>query len=62
MYESESTKRVQMIARVALVWAAILVVRLIHLQIISHGEFVRLAQQQHAGDENDGRQNDGKLQ
>jgi cell division protein FtsI (penicillin-binding protein 3) len=47
MYESESTKRVQMIARVALVWAAILVVRLIHLQIISHGEFVRLAQQQH---------------
>src|SRR5579885_3681046 len=47
MYELESTRRVQVLARVALAWAAILILRLVHLQIISHAEFERLAQQQH---------------
>ena len=41
-----ATKRVRMLARLAIVWAALIVARLIQLQIVQHGEFTRLARQQ----------------
>jgi cell division protein FtsI (penicillin-binding protein 3) len=39
-------KRVHMLARVAFVWAVLIACRLIQLQIVQHGEYKRLAQQQ----------------
>jgi cell division protein FtsI (penicillin-binding protein 3) len=41
-----ATKRVHMLARLAFVWAALIACRLIQLQIVQHGEFKKLAQQQ----------------
>src|ERR1700737_1123486 len=41
-----ATRRVYMLARLAFVWAVLIVGRLIQLQIIQHGEYQRLAQQQ----------------
>ncbi len=41
-----ATRRVHMLARLAFVWAALIVGRLIQLQIVQHGEYQRLAQQQ----------------
>jgi cell division protein FtsI (penicillin-binding protein 3) len=46
MYETEETNRVRILARVALVWAAILVVRLVQLQVFSHKELQEAAQRQ----------------
>jgi cell division protein FtsI (penicillin-binding protein 3) len=39
-------KRVHMLARLAFVWAVLIVARLIQLQIVHHGEYKRLAEQQ----------------
>jgi cell division protein FtsI (penicillin-binding protein 3) len=44
--EVVTVKRVRIIARIALLWVALLFCRLIHLQVFSHDEYVRLAQQQ----------------
>ena len=41
-----ATRRVHMLARLAFVWALLIVGRLIQLQIVQHGEYQRLAQQQ----------------
>src|SRR5579864_7455530 len=41
-----ATRRVYMLARLAFVWAVLIVGRLIQLQIVQHGEYQRLAQQQ----------------
>ena len=46
MEEVGETKRVQILVRVALVWAAAIVVRLVYLQVVAHQEFLQLAQQQ----------------
>jgi cell division protein FtsI (penicillin-binding protein 3) len=42
-----STGRVRHFARFAFLWAAIVVVRLVQLQIVQHGEFHRLADNEH---------------
>ena len=41
-----ATRRVYVLARLAFAWAVLIVGRLIWLQIVQHGEFQRLAQQQ----------------
>jgi len=41
-----ATRRVFMLARLAFVWAMLIAGRLIWLQIVQHGDFQRLAQQQ----------------
>jgi cell division protein FtsI (penicillin-binding protein 3) len=41
-----ATRRVHVLARLAFVWAALIVARLIQLQVVQHGEYQRLAQQQ----------------
>lgn len=41
-----ATRRVYMLARLAFVWALLIAGRLIQLQIVQHGEYQRLAQQQ----------------
>lgn len=46
MHESPETKRVRILVRVALIWAVAIVGRLIYLQVISHDQLLRLAQQQ----------------
>src|ERR1700692_820307 len=40
-----ATRRVYMLARLAFVWALLIVGRLIQLQIVQHGEYQKLAQQ-----------------
>jgi cell division protein FtsI (penicillin-binding protein 3) len=42
-----SMARVRRFARFALIWALIVVVRLVQLQIVQHGEFQRLADREH---------------
>jgi cell division protein FtsI (penicillin-binding protein 3) len=46
MVETESTGRIRVLVRLALVWAALIVAKLVYLQICEHKEFVRIAQQQ----------------
>src|SRR5260370_7341909 len=41
-----ATKRVYWLARLTFVWAAVIVARLVQLQIVKHDEFQRLALQQ----------------
>jgi cell division protein FtsI (penicillin-binding protein 3) len=41
-----ATRRVHVLARMAFIWAALIVGRLVQLQIVQHGEYQRLAQQQ----------------
>ena len=41
-----ATRRVYVLARLAFAWAVLIVGRLIWLQIVQHGEYQRLAQQQ----------------
>jgi len=41
-----ATRRVHVLARMAFIWAALIVGRLFQLQIVQHGEYQRLAQQQ----------------
>jgi cell division protein FtsI (penicillin-binding protein 3) len=43
----ESTRRVQILARIAFIWAAFLLLRLVHLQIVDHQEYSRRALLQH---------------
>lgn len=50
MPDSESTKRVRFLARLALLWAILILARLIQLQVVSHKEFASLAQQQQERD------------
>ena len=44
--EIQATRRVRTFARIAILWAAIIFLRLVHLQVINHNDYVRLAQQQ----------------
>lgn len=44
--EFGETKRVRFVMRASVVWAAIILLRLIHLQVIQHRELSQLAQQQ----------------
>ncbi len=46
MYETEETHRARLLARVALIWAAIILLRLLHLQVFSHKELQEAAQHQ----------------
>src|ERR671937_421849 len=46
MFETESTRRIRVLVRVALGWALIIVLRLVYLQICQHQDFVRIAHQQ----------------
>ncbi len=46
MQESGETKRVRLLFRIALVWAAIIAARLVHLQVVSHEEWKDAALQQ----------------
>ncbi len=46
MDESQQARRVRIIVRVALAWAALIVLRLVHLQVFSHDELLQQAQQQ----------------
>src|SRR5215469_279656 len=41
-----ATKRVHLLARVAFVWALLIVARLVQLQVVQHGKYKTLAQQQ----------------
>ncbi len=41
-----ATKRVHLLARLAFIWTALIVGRLIQLQIVQHGEYKKLAQRQ----------------
>src|ERR1700682_4446569 len=41
-----ATRRVYMLARLTFVWAVLIVGRLVWLQVVHHGEYQRLAQQQ----------------
>jgi len=41
-----ATRRVHMLARLAFLWAALIVGRLVQLQVVQHSEYRRLAQQQ----------------
>jgi cell division protein FtsI (penicillin-binding protein 3) len=41
-----ATRRVHLLARLAFVWAALIVARLIQLQIVQHAEYKKIAQQQ----------------
>ena len=41
-----ATRRVYVLARLAFVWAALIAARLIQLQVVQHGEYQKLAQQQ----------------
>lgn len=43
---STAGRRLRILAGVALVWVVLVVLRLLQLQVVSHGEYVRLAQQQ----------------
>ena len=43
----ESTRRVQILARIAFIWAAVILLRLVHLQIVDHQEYSRRALLQH---------------
>jgi cell division protein FtsI (penicillin-binding protein 3) len=44
---SQSTRRVQILARIAFAWAAVILLRLVHLQVVDHPEYARLALLQH---------------
>jgi cell division protein FtsI/penicillin-binding protein 2 len=46
MPDSDATKRVRLLARLALLWALIIVGRLVQLQVVSHKQYVDLAQEQ----------------
>ena len=46
-----ATKRVYMLVRLAFVWAALIVARLVQLQVVQHSEYARLAQQQQEREE-----------
>jgi cell division protein FtsI/penicillin-binding protein 2 len=41
-----ATRRVHLLARLAFVWVALIVIRLVQLQIVQHAEYKKLAQQQ----------------
>lgn len=46
MFDSRTTKRLTILARIIFAWAAIILCRLVYLQVISHDDLKRLAQQQ----------------
>ena len=46
MLETAETRRARVLARAALIWAAIIVVRLVHLQVVSHNDLKLQAQRQ----------------
>ncbi len=46
MQDFGESRRVRFLIRIALIWAAAILIRLIHLQVISHSELLHLAQQQ----------------
>lgn len=46
MHDSGETRRVRLLARLALLWAAVIVVRLVYLQVFSHDELKRRADRQ----------------
>jgi cell division protein FtsI (penicillin-binding protein 3) len=46
MQESGETKRVRLLVRIALIWSGIILLRLVHLQVISHDELKETARQQ----------------
>jgi len=46
MHESESTKRIRLLVRLALFWALAIFARLCYVQIWQHKDFVRIAHQQ----------------
>jgi cell division protein FtsI (penicillin-binding protein 3) len=41
-----ATRRVHLLARLAFVWVALIVIRLVELQVVQHGEYKKLAAQQ----------------
>jgi cell division protein FtsI (penicillin-binding protein 3) len=46
MHEADATSRIRTLVRVGLIWAAVILAKLVYVQIWQHREFVRLANQQ----------------
>ncbi len=46
MFDTNSTKRLHLLARIAFLWIFVVLIRLVHLQVWSHDDFQRQAQSQ----------------